>query len=304
MSTADTQTAQPSLAPVLPGTTRLGPVELIVTDLDRSVAFYQDVIGLRPHRLDPAAAALGVGGEDILVLTENSLARPPGRHAGLYHVAILYPTRLELARAALRISSTRTPIQGASDHQTHEAIYLADPDGNGLELAADRPREQWPRDNGYASGPAPLDTDSLFALVAGQEPQRSAAEGTTVGHLHLHVNDLQDALAFYRDVIGFEVQAMLPSAGFVSAGGYHHHVAFNVWRGEGIPAVDHEAVGMDHFTLVLPDAAAIAIVGARIAAAGAQHEVANDGTITVYDPAGNALRIVMEALDALVAAGD
>jgi catechol 2,3-dioxygenase len=290
MSTADTQTAQPTTAPVLPGTTRLGPVELIVTDLDRSVAFYQDVIGLRPHRLDATTAALGVGGEDVLVLTENPVASHAGRHAGLYHVAILLPTRLELARAALRISARRAPIQGASDHGTHEAIYLGDPDDNGLELAADRPREQWPRD-AYASGPAPLDTDSLFALVAGEQPRPSAAEGTTIGHVHLHVSDLQAALRFYHDIIGFEVQALLPSACFVSAGGYHHHVGFNVWRGERIPPVDPAAVGMHHFTIVVPDAAVLAAVAARIAEAGIEYDTRADASIAVRDPAGNALLI-------------
>jgi catechol 2,3-dioxygenase len=289
MSTADTQTHAPPAAPVLPAATRLGPVELIVTDLDRSVAFYQDVIGLRPQRLDATQAALGVGGEDVLVLTENAVARPPGRVAGLYHVAILYPTRLELARAALRIASSRTPIQGASDHGTHEAIYLADPDGNGLELAADRPREQWPAPDGYAHGPAPLDTDALFSLVEGEEPRTPAAEGTAVGHMHLHVSDLDAALRFYRDVIGFEVQVMLPGAGFVSAGGYHHHVGFNTWRGEGIPPADPNAVGLHHFTIVVPDRATLAAVAARISAAGIPHT--DDDAVTVSDPAGNVMRL-------------
>src|SRR5262249_46531998 len=160
------------------------------------------------------------------------------------------PTRLELARAALRIAATRTPIQGASDHGTHEAIYLPDPDGNGLELAADRPREQWPSPDHYALGPQPLDTDSPFALVEGEQPRRPAGEGVTTGHVHLHVSALDDALRFYRDVIGFESQATMPTACFVSAGGYHHHVGFNVWRGLHVPPVDPEAVGMRWFEVV------------------------------------------------------
>ncbi len=290
MTSADTHVTTPASA-VLPATTRLGPVELIVTDLDRSVAFYQDVIGLRPQRLDPPEAALGVGGEDVLVLVESPGARPAGRHAGLYHVAILLPTRLELARAALRIASTRTPIQGASDHGTHEAIYLADPDGNGLELAADRPREQWPGTDHYAAGPQPLDTDSLFALVDGEQPRRPAAEGVTIGHVHLHVGDLDEALHFYRDAIGFELQIAMPTAGFVSAGGYHHHVGFNVWRGEHVPPVDRDAVGMRSFTVVVPDDAALEALAARLSAAGVAHERSVEGVVSTSDPSGNALLV-------------
>jgi len=139
--------------PRLPDTLRLGAVHLRVTDLDRSVDFYENSIGLRLHRRGDGVAAMGVGGEDLLVLYGEPGTRRAGRHAGLYHYALLFPAREELARAAVRLSATRTPIQGASDHGTHEAIYLPDPDGNGIELAADRPRERWPRPLDYAGGP-------------------------------------------------------------------------------------------------------------------------------------------------------
>ena len=137
-----TTTAHPdrAAAPTLPAALRLGPVHLTVTDLDRSVAWYQEALGLRVHRHDPDAAELGDGEVATLVLVEEPQARRPGRTAGLYHYALLFPSREELARAAIRLSLARTPIQGASDHGTHEAIYLPDPDGNGIELAADRPR--------------------------------------------------------------------------------------------------------------------------------------------------------------------
>src|SRR5688500_16699699 len=135
-------------APVLPATLRLGAAHLTVSDLDRSVGFYQDALGLRQHRRDDAVAALGTGGEDLLVLHEEPGARPAGRHAGLYHFALLYPTREELARAVQRLAVTRTPISGASDHGVSEAIYLPDPDGNGIELYADRPRDAWPPPGG------------------------------------------------------------------------------------------------------------------------------------------------------------
>ena len=139
----------------------------------------------------------------------GSAGPPAGRHAGLYHYALLYPSREELARAALRLAATRTPIQGASDHRTHEAIYLPDPDGNGIELAADRPRDRWPAGLGYDGGPAPLDFDALLATVEGETPPEHVGPGLAVGHLHLHVGDVERGLAFYRDVLGFEQQADL-----------------------------------------------------------------------------------------------
>jgi catechol 2,3-dioxygenase len=229
---------------------RLGATHLTVTDLDRSVAFYQDAIGLRVHRRDDGVAALGTGAEDVLVLTEQAGARPPGRHAGLYHVALLYPTREELARALHRIVATRTPVEGMSDHGTHEAIYLPDPDGNGLELAADRPRQAWPDLRSYGGGPQPLDVQDLYAQAG--EPRRHA-EGVRTGHLHLHVGDVDAARAFYRGVVGFDVMTEMPSAVFLSHGGYHHHVAANVWRGRGVPPAPADAVGLRHWTIVLED---------------------------------------------------
>jgi catechol 2,3-dioxygenase len=221
----------------LPATLRLGVVHLTVSDLDRSIAYYRDAIGLRLHRREDPVAAMGAGGEDLVVLHEEPAARRAGRHAGLYHYALLYPSREELARAALRLALTGTPIQGASDHGTHEAVYLPDPDGNGIELAADRPREAWPdlSNLGWDGGPRPLDLDGLLALVAGEEPRREAGSGLVVGHVHLHVGDIERGLTFYRDVLGFERMFSKPTAAFVAAGGYHHHLGFNVWRGEGVP---------------------------------------------------------------------
>src|SRR3954447_9338183 len=214
-----TQTA----TPVLPATLRLGAVHIVVSELDRSVAWYQRALGLRVHRHDVGEAALGTGGEDVIVLREDPVARPAGRHSGLYHYALLYASREELARAALRLAATSTPIEGASDHGTHEAIYLPDPDGNGIELAADRPREQWPtpEEEFSGGGPRPLDFDAWRGTVSGEEPSAQVRPGLRVGHVHLHVSDVDAGLAFYRDVIGFEVWALLPTAAFVAAGGYH-----------------------------------------------------------------------------------
>jgi catechol 2,3-dioxygenase len=142
-------------------------------------------------------------------------------------------------------------VEGMSDHGTHEAIYLPDPDGNGLELATDRPREAWPDLQRYGAGPQPLDVRDLYAQAG--EPRRHVGEGLRTGHLHLHVGDVEAARAFYRDVIGFDVTMEMPTAVFLSHAGYHHHVAANVWRGRGVPPAPQDAVGLRHWTIVLED---------------------------------------------------
>jgi catechol 2,3-dioxygenase len=288
MSLSDTL-SQERIAHQLPAALRLGAVDLTVADVDRSVSFYQDALGLRVHRHEATEAALGDGTETLIVVHEDPHAGPAGRHAGLYHYALLYPTREELARAALRLAATRTPIQGASDHRTHEAIYLPDIDGNGIELAADRPREAWPADLGYAGGPAPLDFDSLLATIADEPPTPTVAEGLRMGHLHLHVGDIGQALAFYRDLLGFELQANIGTAAFVSAGGYHHHLAFNVWKGRGVGSPLPHTVGLRHWTVELP-AGDLHEVRARIVAAGLPVEEQADGFL-VRDPWGIATRL-------------
>jgi catechol 2,3-dioxygenase len=280
----------------LPATLRLGAVHLTVTDLDRSVAWYQAALGLRVHRQDAGVAALGSGDEDVLVLHEDATAtQPPRRTSGLYHYALLFPSREELARVALRLAATRTPIQGASDHGTHEAIYLPDPDGNGIELAADRPREQWPSPEEEFSrgGPMPLDFDALLAAVEGEDLRLQAAPGLRVGHLHLHVGDIAQALAFYRDAIGFDVWAMMPTAAFVSAGGYHHHLGLNTWRGVGAAPQPAGTVGLRHWTIVLATVDEVAEVRARVREAGlAAEDVA--GGFAVTDPFGMDVRVVVD----------
>jgi catechol 2,3-dioxygenase len=293
MPTTESATASPR-AP-LSNATRLGPASLIVTDLDRSVDFYVRAIGLRVHRRHSGTAALGGGREDLLVLVEERDARPAGRHAGLYHVALLHSSRLELARAAQRLALTRTPIQGASDHGISEAIYLADPDGNGLELAADRPRVEWPDHGGAGAmpAPAPLDVLGLLGLVEHDEPTDAIDAGTVIGHVHLHVGNVEDSLRLYRDVLGFEVMNRFSNVAFVSAAGYHHHVGINTWRGAGVPPVPPATVGLRRWTLVVDpsDAAAIAT---RATAAGLD-TTARDGGIELRDPSGNAVLVLAQA---------
>jgi catechol 2,3-dioxygenase len=283
-----------AVRPSLPTTTRVGRVELTVTDLDRSIGFYETSIGLHLHRRDNPVAALGGGGEDLVVLVEERDARPAGRHAGLYHFALLLPSRIELARAAMRLATTRTPIQGASDHGTHEAIYLPDPDENGLELAADRPREVWP-DLRQAHGPDPLDLRGLLELARSEQPRLQADPGLTVGHVHLHVNELEPATWFYRDLVGLDTTMVFPTAVFVSAGGYHHHVGFNTWRGEHIPPAPHNGVvGLRRFTLLVPGRAEVEAIRRRIDDAGLAYQAESDGLL-LHDPAGNALLVTTEA---------
>jgi catechol 2,3-dioxygenase len=235
----------------------LGPLHLTVTDLDRSVAFYQDPIGLRLHSREDPLATMGTGGDDLLVLHEEPAARPAGRHAGLYHFALLFPTREELARALQRLALARTPLQGASDHGVSEAIYLADPDGNGIELYVDRPREAWPppRSPNERVGmfTEPLDVPDLLELVEGSDPLPHAGDGLRLGHMHLHVADVEEALRFYQDELGLEEMARYPGAAFVAWDGYHHHLGFNTWRGEGVPPAPDDAVGVRHWTVFTPD---------------------------------------------------
>ena len=290
-TTTNTDTIAPSGA-LLADPTRLGSVELQVSDLDRSVDFYTRVIGLTLRERDEQVAALGAGGEDLVTLHGNPAALP-ARGSGLYHYALLFPSREELAHAARRIAESATRIDGASDHGTHEAIYLPDPDGIGIELAADRPREQWPdlhSDALFAAGPQPLDVGALFETI-GEEPTRPlAGPGLAMGHVHLHVGDLDAASRFYVDGLGFELMMGMPTARFVSAGGYHHHVAYNVWRGLGAPAAPAGSIGLRHWTLVTAGAQERAAVSERLSALGVALEERAEGTLA-RDPFGIAVLI-------------
>jgi catechol 2,3-dioxygenase len=270
--------------------TRLGPVHLIVTDLERSIGFYRRSIGLIVHdRKDgEGRARLGAGGEDLVVLIEDRDARQPGADAGLYHFALLHPSREALARAAQRLAATRTPISGASDHGFSEAIYLADPDGIGIELYADRSREEWPPldELGGQVAPQPLDLRGLLAMVGEEEPSPETDRGLLVGHVHLHVGDIEAARAFYRDVIGFEETITFANAVFLAAGGYHHHLAFNLWRGSAVPpAPPAGVVGLEHWTILVESAEEVAGVRERAESAGVEHSE-RDGGLFLRGPDG------------------
>jgi catechol 2,3-dioxygenase len=291
MSTIENPTGTTAVTP-LPDTLRLGPVHLTVADLDRSIGFYERSLGLRLQRRDGDTAALGAGGEDLVVLVEQPAAQPGGRHAGLYHFALLFPTREELAHAVLRLAETRTRIEGASDHGVSEAIYLRDPDDNGIELYADRPREAWPAPRAPGERvemyTIALDMTSLLDAVAGETARPQAAPGLRMGHVHLHVADIDRGLAFYRDVLGFEVMVNLGSAAFVSAGGYHHHLGFNVWLGSDVGPRPDATAGLRHWVIVLQRDDEVDAVRDRVRAAGLATEE-HDGGFLVRDPWGTAV---------------
>jgi len=275
---------------VLPPGLRLGAVHLTVADLDRSLGYYRDRLGLRVHRREDAVAALGTGEHAVVLLHEEPGARPAGRHAGLFHYALLFPSREELARALGRLAASRTPLTGASDHGVSEALYLRDPDGHGIELYADRPPQAWPppqqRGDRVGMFTRALDLDDLIATIAGEEPAAHPQPGLRMGHVHLQVGDLGAARGFYVDVLGLEpTVASYPGAMFLAAGGYHHHVGINTWAGEGIGPAPPGTARLREWTLVL-EADAIAALRRRIAAAGIRGE---DGDV-VADPWGIAVR--------------
>lgn len=248
-----------SLDTIHPETT-LGPVALKTRDLPRSIAFYTDIIGMSLTDDSGRAAHLGVDGKRLLTLREDSRARPAPRTAGLYHFAILVPSRLDLAHSIKRLADSRASLQGFADHWVSEAVYLADPDGNGIEIYRDRPRDQWPRKEGQLQmATDPLDVNGILEELQDSDDEWAGlAPGTTIGHIHLQVSNLPAAVDFYREALGFDLILRYgPSAAFLSAGGYHHHVGCNTWAGVGIPSAPPDATGLVHFTIDLPGADAL-----------------------------------------------
>jgi catechol 2,3-dioxygenase len=288
---------QTAPAPIHPQT-RLGAVHLMVSDLGRSLSFYQGVLGFQLRERQAGVAHLGAGGDDLLVLTEQPGARRFVRgHTGLYHFAVLVPSRLELARALRRMAEARVPMDGFSDHKVSEALYLPDPDGNGLEVYRDRARDEWPNRNSLLGMTTdPLDVEGVLGELRAQpEPAARLAPETVIGHVHLHVANLAAAEQFYLNVIGFDVMARYgPSASFASAGGYHHHLGINTWAGVGAPPAPPDAVGLRHFEIRVPDQAALdqAVDRARAADVGVE-ERADDWLLR--DPSQNAIALAQTA---------
>jgi catechol 2,3-dioxygenase len=301
-----------SVAPIDPAL-RIGSVRLAVGDLPRSVDFYEQVLGLGLISRDEDSALLGVDAEHpALELTAIDDPTPASPHStGLFHVAWLHPSRAALAETVQRIAMRgRWPIDGASDHGVSEALYLSDPDGLGIEIYADRPREQWERPadgHGVKMVTLPLDLDDLMAQADGEAAAAMPAQ-TTIGHVHLKVSDVPRAAAFYRDALGLDEQAQLPSAAFLSAGGYHHHVGLNSWQSSGADAPGERAPGLRQVEFDLPDSGALAALQQRLAEqppAASQAEdllVGDRERLSLSDPDGNRLKFAVQAPDTRSAA--
>jgi catechol 2,3-dioxygenase len=269
----------------------MGPVHLTVSDLAESLAFWTRSIGLRVRARAGGVAALGAGDGDLVVLVEEAGAQPAPRHTGLFHVALLVPERAALARFLAHVVRDRVPLTGASDHTVSEALYLRDPDMHGVEVYADRPRAGWDGRVQELMGTDPLDADALLHVL--DEPANASfdglPDGTIVGHVHLQVDDVARATAFYAQVLGFDLVARYGAdAVFLSAGGYHHHLGANTWASRGASPPPPGSAALRHATILVADAAVRDAVLARAAAAG--HPVEPYGADgLVRDPAGNGL---------------
>jgi catechol 2,3-dioxygenase len=283
----------PSATPTFASRTPLhiGAVALVVRDLDRLAAFYRDALGLSVLAGSSDRATLGTGGVALLHLEHRPNAKPDDpREAGLYHTAFLMPTRADFARWILHAARARVTLTGASDHAVSEAIYLDDPEGNGIEVYCDRAAEGWQwSGNDLTMTTDPLDVEDILREVANDAAYPGAPNGLRIGHVHLRVGDVARAERFYRDVIGLAVTRRRHGASFMSSGRYHHHVAGNVWHSAGASMRDHERAGLAWFSLEAADAAAFDAVKARLAQAA---RAVTAATIETADPWGTRLRIV------------
>jgi catechol 2,3-dioxygenase len=224
---------------------------LVVQDLPAVSAWYQKIMGLSPIEASKSGETLGVNGHPLLTLTtEGNAARAPRNAPGLFHNAFLVPSREELGRWLAHIAHNNIRLQGASDHLVSEAIYLADPEGNGIEVYRDRPRSEWTfkPDGTVGMDTLPLDLQALYD-EAPKDNWGGMADGTAIGHIHLQVSDIPQADAFFRDVLGLGLMARYPGASFFGAGKYHHHVAANIWNSRGAPKREGHMTGLSDYTI-------------------------------------------------------
>lgn len=290
----------------IPGGAHIGHAHLKVSDLDRQIAFYHDLLGFDViQRLGDTAAFLSAGGyhHHLGMNTWESKNGEPAAAGttGLYHVAINYPTRRDLAIAIKRLLDAGWTLDGASDHLTHEAVYLTDPEGNGLELAWDRDPSEWRKPDGSISmGNRPLNVGSLLAEAEGAGwPEGHAPEGTRIGHVHLKVSDINRAIHFYSDLLGFDLVARYgPSAAFLSAGGYHHHLGLNTWESAGGQPPAPGTTGLYHLAINYPTRDDLARAVKRLFDNGWTIDGLNDhGThmaIYLHDPDSNGIELAWD----------
>ncbi|WP_146153660.1 VOC family protein [Adhaeribacter arboris] len=277
---------------LLPAATCIAQVTLRTHQLPVLTRFYEQIIGLQVIQLEPSKAYLSAAGQEpaLLVLEQDDTApRHNPRQPGLFHVAYLVPNRLELARWWQHFSQTNWPVQGFGDHLVSEAIYLADPDGNGIEIYADCPRSTWPIQNGQVQMTTePVDIASLMReLPVPDKPWTGMAAETHIGHIHLQVSNLNQARLFYHQLLGFTVmQESYPGALFVAAGGYHHHIGLNTWRSRAASARNPEATGLASFVIKLPEASALTQLTTRLQEAAFKPETIGQKGIQVQDKDG------------------
>jgi len=280
----------------LPEETHLGRVRLQVADLERSIAFYEQVLGMRVIRRDDDSAALGPHGEDreIVHLRQLRSARAVPRRGllGLYHFAILLPDRASLGRFVAHLGAIGA-YAGMSDHFVSEAVYLTDPDGLGIEVYADRPRGAWRYDEGQLYMTTNhLDVEDLVKAAAG-EPWTGMPPGTVLGHVHLYVEDIAMAEAFYHDALGLDkVVWSYPGALFLSAGGYHHHLGTNTWA-RGAPAASNQDARLLEWEIIVPTKTDAEGAAKSVKAAGYAVKQEGDEWL-LTDPWGTSLRLVPE----------
>jgi len=280
--------------------TTMGLLSLTASALTRSLTFYTEALGFELLEQKGTEATLGAAGTPLLLLSEQAGATPWPRdrqsYTGLYHFAILMPTRADLGRWLGHWLELRFPLPGQGDHLVSEALYLEDPDGHGIEIYRDRPRDQWQWTDGQVRMAAnPVDLQGLLtdAAEAG-EPWAGLPAGTRLGHIHLQVGDIAQAESFYHDLLGFDIVARMPTALFISAGGYHHHLGMNTWHSRGAGAAPEGTARLRFFTIDLPSEDARREVVARIEAAG--FRTVQTGDLVVFqDPWHNTILLQVGA---------
>ena len=280
----------------IPAATRMGAVHLTVADMERSLEYYRESIGLELLGQTPEGATLGVGEKRLLELVEVPGARPAPGRTGLFHFALLLPDRRSLALWVAHALRERVRLAGASDHFVSEAIYLSDPDSHGIEIYADRPRALWEGQVAARMGTDPLDLEGLLGELddPATAPFDGQPFGTTMGHVHLQVSQIPPTVAFYRDVAGFGLMAEYGGqAAFLAAGGYHHHVGANTWRSGGAGPPQPGAAALRRYEIVLPDEAGRDALVERLEAAGHEIEEHADGPLA-RDPSSNAFVLLVD----------
>ena len=291
---APSASTNPSIDPA----TQVGLLSLTVADLDRSITFYTEVFGFALLVREGANATLGAGGVPILLLSEYPGAHPWPQdrygYTGLYHFAVLVPSRADLGRWLRHWLELGMPLPGQGDHLVSEALYLSDPDSNGIEIYRDRPRDEWQWSNGQVRMAAdPVDIRGVLADGdRASQPWEGLPAGTRLVHMHLQVGDIEQARAFYCGVLGFDLVAEMPTALFVSAGGYHHHIGMNTWHSRGAGPAPEGTAGLRFYTIDFATEGARAAVLARLTAANIAYTQRGD-VVVVRDPFSNtiALRI-------------